>query len=183
MAGNLPLANAKHEHFAQLVSNAENPTRAYVLAGYSGKGAKQSAARLMTNADVCDRIAYLRQQKEQEHRAAVQGVIAEAAIDKKWVLDRLTKIVDMGMAAEAVLDNEGNPIGEYKANLAGANKALELIGKELGMFVDRKEVRTGPLDNLPPDDAKALIEAIDAIQRARTAGPAAGSAASPAQPS
>jgi hypothetical protein len=30
--------------------------------------------------------------------------------------------------------------GEYVYNGSVANKALELLGKELGMFIDRKEV-------------------------------------------
>ena len=154
------LKNAKHEHFAQLVSNGESATRAYALAGYSEKGAKQSSSRLLTNADVCARIADLRQQKEQKHSAAVATVVAEAAIDKAWVLSQLVENVQMAKAAEPVLDHEGNPTGEYKQNLSAANKALELLGKELGMFVDRKEVRTGMLDALPHDDLKALRDAL-----------------------
>jgi len=160
MSGNATLRNAKHEHFAQLVSNGESATRAYVLAGYSEGGAKQSAARLLTNADVCERIAYLRQQKEAKHEKAVSKAVESAAIDKAWVLSKLVKVTEMGMQAEPVYDEEGNPAGEYKQNLAAANKALELIGKEMGMFVDRKEVRTGPLDTLPHDDLKRLRDAL-----------------------
>lgn len=165
---NAPLKNAKHEHFAQLVSNGETQARAYVLAGYNEKGARQNAARLIANDDVRDRIDALRRQKESVHAQATKAVIAEAALDKAWVLKRLSRIVDMGMAAEPVKDAEGNPVGEYRANLQAANKALELIGKEAGMFIDRKEIRTGPLDGLPPEEANSLLETINAIQRART---------------
>lgn len=78
------------------------------------------------------------------------------------MLHNLTKIVSMGMAAESVRDEDGNPIGEYKSNLAAANKALELVGKELGMFIDRKEVRTGALDDLPRDQLKILRDELSA---------------------
>ena len=156
------LKNAKHEHFAQLVSNGESATRAYVLTGYSEKGAKQSAARLMTNADICARIAALRAIKEQKHAETVDQVFNEAGINKRWVLERLVKVVDMGLAAEPVLDAQGDETGEYKANLTAANRALELIGKERGMFVDRKEVRTGALDDVPHEELKALRDAIAA---------------------
>jgi hypothetical protein len=44
------------------------------------------------------------------------------------------------MQAEAHRDGNGKPIGEYSYNGAVANRALELLGKELGMFIDRKEV-------------------------------------------
>ena len=155
------LRNAKHEHFAQLVSNGESATRAYVLAGYSEGGAKQSAARLLTNADVCARIADLRAAKEQKHAETVARVFDEAGINKAWVLQKLVQVVNLGMAAEPVTDDEGNETGEVKtANLNAANKALELIGKERGMFVDRKEVRSGPLDDIPRDDLKALRDAL-----------------------
>lgn len=90
-------------------------------------------------------------------------------MDKAWVLSQLVEVVKMGKQAEPVMDSEGNPSGEYKQNLAAANKALELVGKELGMFIDRKEVRTGALDALPTDDLEAMENAIDAIQRARNA--------------
>ena len=168
---NTPLKNAKHEHFAQLVSNGETQARAYVLAGYNEKGARQNAARLIANDDVRDRIDALRRQKESVHAQATKAVIAEAALDKAWVLKRLSRIVDMGMAAEPVKDAEGNPVGEYRANLQAANKALELIGKEAGMFIDRKEIRTGELDGLGHDELKQLRDAINTLGGA---GQAAG---------
>jgi len=157
---NIPLKNAKHEHFAQLLVAGSQAKAAYIVAGFSPNGAKQAAAKLLTRTDLADRIAYLRQQKEAMHQQAVQTVIAEAALDKAWVLKRLSRIVDMGMAAEPVKDAEGNPVGEYKANLQAANKALELIGKEAGMFIDRKEIRTGELDGLGHDELKQLREAL-----------------------
>ena len=48
--------------------------------------------------------------------------------------------------------------------------AVQLRSKLNGLLVERSEVRTGPLDNLPPDEAKALMDAIDAIQHARAKG-------------
>ena len=160
------LKNAKHEHFAQLVSNGENATRAYVLAGYSEKGAKQSAARLLTHADLCERIAYLRSIKEAKHEQAVTKTVKEAALDKAWVIAELMENVRMAKQAEPVVDNEGNPTGDYRQNLAAANKALELLGKELGMFIERKEVRTGDLD-ITPEQAAAALETLNALRRAR----------------
>jgi hypothetical protein len=37
-----------------------------------------------------------------------------------------------------------------------------LVGKEISMFVDRHEVKSGPLDELSFDDLDRLIQAIDA---------------------
>ena len=106
--------------------------------------------------------------KEQRHAQTASAAVEKAGLSKGWVIAQLMENVSMAKSAEPVLDAEGNPAGEYKQNLSAANKALELLGKEVGMFVDRKEIRTGPLDGLPPEDASSLLETINAIQRART---------------
>jgi phage terminase small subunit len=156
MALTSPLNNAKHEHFCQLVSNGESATQAYILAGYSENGAKQGASRLLTNVDVCSRIEYLRRQKEEIHKETVAEAIQQVGISKQWVIEQLVENVMIAKAAEPVLDNEGRPTGEYRTNLPAANKALELIGVELGMFV--KKVETGG-----PGDFEKLSD--DEIER------------------
>lgn len=167
------LTNRRHEHFAQLVAKGEKPGRAYVTAGYSEAGADQSAARLLRKAEVCSRVAELREAVEKPSR---ERAIEKAAVDKAWVLSNLVKVVSMGMATEPIRDDEGNETGELKAtNLPAANKALELVGKELGMFVDRKEVRTGALDAIPHDDLKRLRDALGPLV---SGGSLAGSAGS-----
>jgi len=47
--------------------------------------------------------------------------------------------------------------GERLADAGGALRALELIGRELGMFVERKEVRAGPLEQLADDELDQII--------------------------
>ena len=44
------------------------------------------------------------------------------------------------MTAEPVLNKEGKPIGQWRFDSMGANKAIENIGKYLGMFTERVEV-------------------------------------------
>ena len=155
------LKNAKHEHFAQLVAGGKTPPVAYVTAGYSEAGAAQSANRLLKNADVALRIAQLRKAVEEPAR---ERAIEKAAVDKAWVLSQLIEVVKMAKQAEPVRDAEGNPIGEYRQNLAAANKSLELLGKELGMFVDRSEVRTGPLDDASTEVLLQMRRELEARQ-------------------
>ena len=61
------------------------------------------------------------------------------------MIEKLVENVDRAMQAEPVRrktdDGEKEVTGEYVYNGSVANKALELIGKELGMFIDRKVVR------------------------------------------
>jgi hypothetical protein len=49
--------------------------------------------------------------------------------------------------------------GEYVYNGSVANKALELLGKEFGMFIDRKEV------GRPNEFARMSDEELDAFLR------------------
>ena len=53
------LNNSRHEHFAQAIAKGTSASKAYVLAGYSAKGARQSSARLLLNAVVCSRVSEL----------------------------------------------------------------------------------------------------------------------------
>jgi hypothetical protein len=46
------LTNPQHEKFALLVARGLTTTKAYVWAGFSARGARQSAHRLLANADV-----------------------------------------------------------------------------------------------------------------------------------
>lgn len=70
-----------------------------------------------------------------------ERVIESAAVSKAWVTTRLMQVAERCMQAEPVTDREGNNTGEYKFDSAGANRALELLGREMGMFVDRKHVK------------------------------------------
>jgi len=55
------LTNNKHEHFAQLVAKGVNASEAYVCAGYSKIGAKVSASRLLSHANIRGRIGELQE--------------------------------------------------------------------------------------------------------------------------
>ena len=66
-----------------------------------------------------------------------------AVVDAAYVLTRLRENVERAMTAEPVRDADGNPTGEYRYEGAVANRALELLGKTLGMFRDKVE-HSGP---------------------------------------
>lgn len=114
------LKNPRHEQFAQLVAKGMPATKAYIQAGYgaTGNGAEVNASKLLRSAKVADRLSELRPHIESE-------VIKLIAVDKQWVIDQL-------------IDNAR--VAKNKEQIGPANRALELIGKELGMFVDRKEL-------------------------------------------
>ena len=53
------LSNPRHEQFAQEYAKTGNATASYISVGYSASGAKVSASRLLTNANVRARIKEL----------------------------------------------------------------------------------------------------------------------------
>ncbi len=147
------MLTAKQEKFCLAYVQTGNASEAYRQT-YSASRMKDTsiyvnASKLMADAKVTQRIAELR-----------KGVSDRVETDRAFVIGQLVENVRMAKQAVPVLDNEGNPTGEYRQNLNAANRALALIGKELGMFVERKEIRTGLLDGLSHDELKALEQAL-----------------------
>ncbi len=109
------LENSRHEKFAQGLAQGMSAAEAYKAAGYEAKGnvAEAAASRLLRDVKVASRVEELKQ------RAAVS-----VQISREWVLEQL-------------VDNL--KLAKDTGQLAPANRAAELLGKELGMFVDRSE--------------------------------------------
>jgi hypothetical protein len=55
-------------------------------------------------------------------------------------MERLRENAQRALQAVQATDEDGNPIGEFRYEGAVANRALELLGKEIGMFIDRKHI-------------------------------------------
>jgi phage terminase small subunit len=174
-AGNVAvLKNSRDEHFAQLVAAGKTPTQAYGLAGYSEAGAHASAARLLRNATIRARVAELQ-------KAVSERAVEKATVDRAWVLAQLRENVDRAMQAVEMTDSKGKPTGEFRYEGGVANRALELIGKELGMFRERLEINF--LDKLfermtaPELDLYARTGALPAWFKLATSGKGADDAA------
>ena len=93
------------------------------------------------------------------------------------------------MQAVPVTDREGNETGEYTYQGSVANRALELVGKELGMFHERVEhsgadgapiqVQAGPVDyqyatTEELEAVKSIMQAVLARQAAEGLKPEGG---------
>jgi len=137
------LKNARHEKFAQELAKGKSATDAYKAAGY--KPDDGNAARLTGNDRIKERLAELTE------RAADKAVV-----DKAWVLDRLRQNVETCMTMDFVRGPNGQPTPAVTHNPAAANKALELLGKELGMFKDQHE-HTSPDGSMTPPSVIQLI--------------------------
>lgn len=118
---------------AEYVTNGRNATQAYLKAYPACKSAATaavSATRLLRKDNIASRLVTATDK-------LVDTAVSYAGIDKAWVMSSLKTNFERAMQAEQVTDREGNPTGEYTYQGNVANKALDLIGKEIGMFVNR----------------------------------------------
>ncbi len=145
-----PMNNPKHEVFAQERVRGATQGAAAVAAGYSERTARTAGSKIEKSQTVRVRIEELRALADR--RRAVQAkrqsedITDVLAMDQTWVLGRLRQVFQVAM------DN---------GQLAAANRALELIGKELRMFVDRKSVTIDRIERLDVKQLQAAITEID----------------------
>ncbi|OOF68490.1 terminase [Rodentibacter pneumotropicus] len=120
-----------------------NGKQAAIRTGYSESTAEQQASRLLSYVKVQEAI-----QIAQNNRSA------RVQVTQDDVLRDLLEVRDICMGRKSIIvtdtvknNQEGkitavdNPIFAFEP--AGANKALELLGKHLGMFKDRVDLTSG----------------------------------------
>jgi hypothetical protein len=126
----MPALKPRWEKFAQLIARGECKSNgaAYLAAGFQGRPdmARQIAYQLLNNLQIQARIDEIRREGEEINKAAREQAISSTGLTRELVIDEL-------------LDNlKRAKLGQHFDG-ATANRACELLGKELGMFVDRSE--------------------------------------------
>jgi phage terminase small subunit len=143
------LKNDLHERFAQAVASGQyrTGTAAYRHAApkSSVPTARVKACNLQKNPKVQARIDELtgRNRKEEERVAAMQQRVTEKATEKaaekaaQQLADKI--VISREFVIDELLDNLKRAKAGERFDGATANKAAELLGKEIGMFVERSE--------------------------------------------
>jgi hypothetical protein len=129
------LSNAKHELFANALAEGKSALDAQVIAGYAKN--RGNATTLKQNKLIQKRVADLLERRSEVEAKATEKAATSLAIDREWVMGRLKENAERALQVIPVKDKEGTPTGEFKYEGSVANRALELLGKEIGMFVDR----------------------------------------------
>lgn len=116
-----------------------NATQACIRAGYSKDTAYSQGQRLLKNVEIQNAIQQAMNERQQRTR-----------IDQDYVINTIVDTIERCRQAKEVLNKDGEPVyienadGElvpaYRFDASNVLKGAELLGKHLGMFVDRKEI-------------------------------------------
>lgn len=118
---------------------------AYIQAGFSARSASKNATHLARQPHIAGAI---RENTERIRTATLQ----QTGLSRAWVLERLEQIVEQCLSGG-------------KFNPAAAIRALALLGKDLGMFVERREVMTRTLDTMSQDELAQYKAALEERKR------------------
>ena len=148
------LANKQQLFISEYVKDL-NGASAYKRAGYKVKDEKIAtacASRLLTNANIKTAVEKLMQNRAEKN-----------LLTADWVLKHLKENLERCMQIEPVVDRYGHETGVFKWEPKAANKSLELIGKHIGMFVDKLE-HSGSIDgvdktfkNIPSEKLQKIV--------------------------
>lgn len=131
------LANPRQSLFVTEYLKDGDKNRAARVAGVRCKNISTAASRLLKRPGIRAEIEF-----------ELNNIREATRVTKSFVVANLKRVAERAMRAQPVLDAEGNETGEFKFDSAGANRALELLGKSLGIFIDRQVSVTMTLEQL-----------------------------------
>lgn len=121
-----------------------NATQAAIRAGYSERTASRIGPQLLGKNCVREAI-----EKAQAKRAR------RVEVTQDYVLSNLVEVVERTMQRAPVLDRKGEQVTDEEGRAVwtfdakGANRALELLGKHLGIFTDKIRAEVSGPDGGP----------------------------------
>lgn len=135
------LQNIRHERLAQEIAKGAKLEDAHKSAGLSGN--RKSAWKIRQRSDVTRRIQELLDQREQIEAKAVERAIRETALTQSEIIRML--VADRELARE-------------RGQVAAAIRATELLGKIIGVFIERSEQgKPGDFAHLSDDELDAKL--------------------------
>lgn len=131
--------SARQKRFVDEYMLDHNGTQAAIRAGYSEATAKQTAYRVLRYEHVAAEIA----EREKERRLRL-------GLDADWIVQQLVTVYEKSLVGAPrtsstgklhyATDDDGNRFAISDWSPSGANKALELLMKHLGIAPDRHEL-------------------------------------------
>ena len=140
----MPKLTDRQKEFVRQYLVDLNATQAAIRAGYSVKTAYRQGADLLQKTSIREAI-----EKAQAKRAR------RVEVTQDYVLSNLVEVVERTMQRAPVLDRKGEQVTDEEGRAVwtfdakGANRALELLGKHLGIFTDKVKAEVSGPDGGP----------------------------------
>ena len=124
----------KQALFVQEYITSLNATQSAIRAGYSQKTAYSIGQKLLKNVEVKQALDMAMNERKERTELSADYVLKNLRESVERCMQR-QPVMSKG---EQVTDEQGNTVWTFDAK--GATRALELIGKHLGMFTDKLKV-------------------------------------------
>jgi hypothetical protein len=193
------LFNFRWEAVARGIADGKTQAQAYLDAGYATQ--PQNAARLACKLLKCHpeilvRTEELKRQIVKREQKASDMALEALAIDREYVLTgaretlevalgrkklRKTRVLSraIGEGPDAEVEIRTADYDSYAYDGAVAARMIEMMGRNLGMFVPAPRDKPDPLDEVPPEMLAPMVEALKEIHRQRVAEVSASASPSP----
>ena len=134
------LTNVKYEAAAQAMAAGKTQREAYLAGGFSFK--PSNASRFFNRPDVRSRVQDIITERVVVERKSTEMAVRKVGLTKEWVIERLMWLAERSLRGRPVMDANGKHTGEFFGKPDGptAVRSLELLGRYLGMFIDRHEI-------------------------------------------
>lgn len=159
IAGKNPLSIHKQEKFCLLRAQGLDPNEAHTAAGYKGTD-RSAKTQLANRPNIVARVAYLRARVEDR-------VVQTAAVTQHEVLEIIRRNIAKAEKGTPMQDRMGKVVG-HKVSFSDVNRGAELLGRNIGMFVDvtgKVEDLDKHLEDMTNDQIRAYsatnFEAVD----------------------
>jgi hypothetical protein len=130
---------AQNEAAAQALAAGKTQRQAYTAAGFTYKPA--NASRFFKRTDVRTRVQEIITERISAERKSTEFAVSKAGLTKAWVIERLMWLAERSLRGKPVMDAKGKHTGEFTGRPDGptAVRSLELLGRDIGMFIHRHE--------------------------------------------
>ena len=142
MATKKAMLTARQMRFVDEYLKDLNAKQAYIRAGYVAREgvAAAAATRMLTNVNVQAAI-----------EARKQTRVERVELEQDWVVNELRKVAQKCLP---VVDDDDKPI----ANIVNVGvKALELLGRHQGIFIDKRDITGKDGKDLVPEAPKGVL--------------------------
>ena len=130
------LQNARHERYAQLLAKGWHQGKAYKEAGFKA-AYRSSASNLARKQHIRARVDEILLAHGEAQKQAIAVVERKFELSRQWVIDKLVKNAEISLG-ERPIQYRGKV--EYRYDGAVAARSLELLGREVGLFTEKKQI-------------------------------------------